>query len=368
MSEFKKTLKKGAVLKSDKYVYTIVEPEQQDGFGITYMATGVLLNPPPAAKPRAGIVAPAQPKPQPVKKFIVREHFMFHCSDRGDDDKELAIDEYSESTVNDFRNVFKSTMIKLKNAIAGTDEFLQITDDFEANGTYYYVTEYLEGPTLKQYIAEHGGLPVRDARVILEPVFKAVRRFHTHHILHTGLSPEAIIIDKHPDGSVRPVLTLLYSCKIFSNGGDGELQLPPLSCPDRYAPREQYGELDKFLPQTNLYSLAAILTFALTGEEPPLAEDVDEDTIASMLPEEIPPTFRAAVVKAMSPDWHDRFESVSMFNNSLLSSIVSDDDRLRDERHNDPGNRRRRKWHSWILLLVVLSLIAAVVMIVFFSN
>ncbi|MDE5785108.1 MAG: hypothetical protein K2H98_01105 [Duncaniella sp.] len=121
MSEFKKALKKGAVLKSDKYIYTIVEPEQQDGFGITYLATGVPLDPPAAPKPRPGLGVSAVPKPEPVRKFIVREHFMFHCSDRGEDDKELAIDEYSESTGDDFQAVFKNTMVKLKNAIAGAD-------------------------------------------------------------------------------------------------------------------------------------------------------------------------------------------------------------------------------------------------------
>ncbi|MDE6417052.1 MAG: hypothetical protein K2K68_08520, partial [Duncaniella sp.] len=330
MAEYKKALKTGAVLRSASYIYTVIEPEQQDGFGITYLVSGVPINPPAPPRPRPGLV-PLRPEQPPVQKFIVREHFMFHCSDRGEDDKELAIDEYSASTVDDFQKVFKDTMVRLKNAIKDADMFLQIVDDFEANGTYYYVTECLPGPSLKKYVEDKGKITVREARQLLEPIFKAVRRFHTHRILHTGLSPEAIIISRRNDGTVRPVLTQLYSCKMFNAESDGELQLPPLSCPDHYAPREQYGELDKFLPQTNLYSLAAMLTFALTGEEPPLAEDVDEDTIGSMLPDDIPPTFNAAIVKAMSPDWHDRYESVTLFNSALLSSLVSDDDRIRDE-------------------------------------
>lgn len=369
MTEYKKALKAGAGLRSASYVYTIIEPEQQDGFGITYLAWGEPVNPEPATRQRPGLIpgvpGRADEGQNRKKKFIIREHFMFHCSDRGEDDKELAIDEYSTSTVKDFQNVFKNTVGRLKKATKKADEFLQIVDDFEANGTYYYVTECLPGPNLKQYIQQHGKLTIREARVVLEPIFHAVRRFHTHRILHTGLAPEAIIISNRPDGSVRPALTQLYSCKMFSSAADGELQLPPLSCPDRYAPREQYGELDKFIPQTNIYSLAAMVFFALTGEEPPLAEDVDEDSIATLLPEDedIPASFRSAVIKAMRPDWHERYESVTLFNSALLESIITDDDRIREEKHNDPVNRRRRRWHTWMILAVVLAMIAAVVMI-----
>ncbi|MBD5254191.1 MAG: hypothetical protein HDS51_08215 [Barnesiella sp.] len=373
MKEFKKALKKGAVLRSDKNIYTIIEPEQQDGFGITYLATGEPLNPIVEPRPRHGLSQITSPlplqrsapvEPAPMKKYVIREHFMFHCSDRADDDKELAIDEYSESTVDDFQQVFRNTVECLKKATQGNEDFLQLVDDFEANGTYYYVTEYLEGPTLRKYIEENGAIPVRGARILLEPIFKAVRRFHTNRILHTGLSPDAIIIDRHADGTVRPVLTQLYSCKMFTPEGEGALQLPPLSCPDRYAPREQYGELDKFLPQTNLYSLGAILTYALTGEEPPLAEDVDEDIISSMLPDNIPESFRVATIKAMSPDWHDRYESVTVFNSALLSSIVTDDDRIRTEEHNAPAARRKRRLTRWIILGVIVSLLVALAIII----
>ncbi len=155
MTKFIKTLKPGAVLHGAKYIYTIEEPEQQDGFGITYRATGVPVSAPSGSRGGG--------KTKPLK-FVVREHFMFHCSDRGEDDKELAIDEFSESTVNDFQEVFKSMMGKLKSAISGVNEFLKVEEDFETNGTYYYTTEYLEGPTLRQYIATHGKLKLAEAK------------------------------------------------------------------------------------------------------------------------------------------------------------------------------------------------------------
>ncbi|MDE6416992.1 MAG: hypothetical protein K2K68_08210, partial [Duncaniella sp.] len=72
--------------------------------------------------------------------------------------------------------------------------------------------------------------------------------------------------------------------------------------------------------------------------------------------------------KSMSPDWHDRDESVTLFNSALLSSLVSDDDRIRDEQHNDPVNRRRRRWTRWIIFGVVVALIIGVVAVLLSLN
>ncbi len=61
----------------------------------------------------------------------------------------------------------------------------------------YYLTEYIEGITLEQWIKEHPKPAVQDVVYILSQIEKGLRAMHRREILHQDIKPGNIMIDQH---------------------------------------------------------------------------------------------------------------------------------------------------------------------------
>lgn len=72
--------------------------------------------------------------------------------------------------------------------------------DREKSGIYY-VTEFLEGPTLRQWMDANPKADIKETRKILEQIAKGLRAFHRMEMLHQDLKPENIMFDKN--GTVK---------------------------------------------------------------------------------------------------------------------------------------------------------------------
>ncbi|WAK00513.1 bifunctional protein-serine/threonine kinase/phosphatase [Methylobacter sp. YRD-M1] len=75
-----------------------------------------------------------------------------------------------------------------------------IGSDREKSGIYY-VTECLEGPTLRQWMDANPKADIKETRKILEQIAKGLRAFHRMEMLHQDLKPENIMFDKN--GTVK---------------------------------------------------------------------------------------------------------------------------------------------------------------------
>lgn len=61
----------------------------------------------------------------------------------------------------------------------------------------YYVTEYLSGKTLRQWITDNPRPDLQQVRTIVEQIAKGLRAFHRLEMVHQDLKPENILIDEH---------------------------------------------------------------------------------------------------------------------------------------------------------------------------
>lgn len=359
MSEFKHTLPAGTVLHGNECDYTIIRPLMQDGFGISYLASGM-----PHTEHHKSLLSFHKDKDH---KYVVREHFMYYCSHRADDDKAVIANESSESVVDEFKEVFDYAIPWFREISLRYTSIIDIIELFESNNTSYYVTEYLDGPTLFEYIREYGIFSPDESREALTPIFLAVRYLHTQHIIHTDLSPHSIIMQPLPGGGFRPVLTHLFYCKPFIDRSEMAWRLPPLACPEFYSPIEQYKEMDTFLPQSNVYSLAAILLYTLTGKELPTARKVDADVVRSIAASaSLPEEFVDTIVKALSPDWHDRQENISTLRIELINTLSESERRIKAEEEKEAALRKRKKGLGIIsislgIMAICMAVIAALI-------
>ncbi|MDH5546106.1 MAG: bifunctional protein-serine/threonine kinase/phosphatase [Gammaproteobacteria bacterium] len=61
----------------------------------------------------------------------------------------------------------------------------------------YYVTEYIEGQTLRQWMNDHPRPTLQEVRTLLAQLIKGVRALQRMEMVHQDLKPENIMIDNH---------------------------------------------------------------------------------------------------------------------------------------------------------------------------
>ena len=128
----------------------------------------------------------------------------------------------------------------------------------------YYVTEYIEGQTLAQWINDHPQADINDIRQLLEQIVTGIRAFHRQEMIHQDLKPGNIMIDNQ--GTVK--IVDFGSTKI---AGIQEIAAPVtrgnlLGTYDYAAP--EYFQGYPGTPSSDLYSLGVIAYEMLTGKLP----------------------------------------------------------------------------------------------------
>lgn len=81
------------------------------------------------------------------------------------------------------------------------ENVLKVLGTDRAKTCIYYVTEFIDGITLREWIDSHPKPYIREVRQIVEQIAKGLRAFHRMEMLHQDLKPENIIIDKQ--GTVK---------------------------------------------------------------------------------------------------------------------------------------------------------------------
>ena len=137
---------------------------------------------------------------------------------------------------------------------------------WEANGTAYMVMPFYEGVTLKDELKAMGAPPDEAwLRDLLEPLSEALDVIHTEQCYHRDIAPDNVILLK---GSNLPLLLDFGAARRVI--GDMTQALTVILKPG-YAPVEQYAEVPgmKQGPWTDVYALAAVVYYAITGKTPP---------------------------------------------------------------------------------------------------
>ncbi len=134
---------------------------------------------------------------------------------------------------------------------------------WEENGTAYMAMPFYEGPTLKTALAELGHMPSEaELRTWLDPLLDALTVMHAAQCFHRDIAPDNILIT-----ATGPLLLDFGAARRVI--GDMTHALTVVLKPG-YAPIEQYGDVASMTQGawTDLYALACVVYFAITGKTP----------------------------------------------------------------------------------------------------
>lgn len=141
---------------------------------------------------------------------------------------------------------------------------VKVIENNKEKNWLYYLTEYIEGITLEQWIKENPKPAVQDAVYILAQVSKGLRAMHRREILHQDIKPANIMIDNN--GEVK--IIDFGSC---TSKGITEIATPLdehgiLGTAGYSAP--EVVITGKGSVQSEVFSLAVLAYEMLTGKEP----------------------------------------------------------------------------------------------------
>lgn len=216
---------------------------------------------------------------------------------------------------------------------------------WEAHGTAYMVMPYYQGRTLYQVRREMAGPPDEAwLRRLITPLLGALECLHREHVYHRDVAPDNILLldDEAGAGQGRPVLLDLGAARRVIGG---HTQALTAIVKPNFAPIEQYAETSQLRqgPWTDLYALASVVHFCITGRPPmpatsrtlhdelrPLREL--RDGLARDFDLHFSESFICAIDHAMAVHPMDRPESVSAWREEL-SGIVN---LVPEDRHTPP--------------------------------
>ena len=307
MKEYRHTLPIGAKLQSPKRVYTVEQVLGQGGFGITYkVSANIRVD---------NVVARTS--------FAVKEFFMKESCERDSHDS-VCYSSPVKDKVEESKKDFLAEAQRLNKISLEHPNLIHVNEVFEANNTVYYVMEYLDGGSLRNYVRQHGALSEHEALEMMKPIFKAVDFLHQNRMTHLDIKPDNIMLKRDADcGKIIPVLIDFGLSKHYDKNGKPTSTLRVSGCSDGYAPMEQYVGIYSFTPQADVYALAATLFFTLTGKDPVIATELSNDKIITSLPESVCSKVKEAVVSAMKMRKEERTQSVRLFIENLCIEQTS---------------------------------------------
>jgi tRNA A-37 threonylcarbamoyl transferase component Bud32 len=154
------------------------------------------------------------------------------------------------------------------------------------DGRCYFTMAFVDGPSLKQSVRDHGPPAPHDAVRLLLAVADAVAFAHRHGVIHRDLKPENILLDAQGRPRVAD-FGLAKRCGPDDPALTASGQV--IGTPAYMPPEQAAGEADKIGPHTDVYSLGGVLYFLLTGQPPFRGKSATQVLAQVMLGEPTPP-------------------------------------------------------------------------------
>lgn len=196
------------------------------------------------------------------------------------------------------------------------------------DGSFYFVMEYLDGPTLEELVKTSGPLPAGRVVHLLRQVCGALAEAHAAGLVHRDLKPGNVIVASI--GGQKDVAKLLDFGLVHDLADTDDrltqigmvLGTPAYMCPEQAAGEKTVDA------RGDIYSLGAVAFFALTGR-PPFDKKTAGQLLAAHRSEQPPPLstvlpdvpadLAATVARCLSKDLTARYQSAAELDVALAA-------------------------------------------------
>jgi serine/threonine-protein kinase len=203
-----------------------------------------------------------------------------------------------------------------------------------ADGTSYYVMEYLPGLSLEEMVQRHGPLPAERVVHFLRQACRALREAHSIGLVHRDIKSDNFVVAQC--GGVCDVVKLIDFGLVKAAAETPSARLPHeggLSGTPLFMSPEQARAFDDVDARSDIYSLGAVAYALLTGRPPfersgPLelliAHARDEVTPPSLLRADVPADLEKAVLRCLAKKPGDRYQDMDDLEQALARCAAAD--------------------------------------------
>lgn len=195
----------------------------------------------------------------------------------------------------------------------GNPNIVSVLDYFYANNTAYLTMEYLSGITLENYVKSYGVLSEAQTVYLAERLSMALVILHSAQLLHRDISPDNVMLCG--DGRVK--LIDFGAARTFT-----AKNLPQFTVVMKtgFTPIEQYTASGDFGEWTDIYSVGAVLYYALTGTIPPDPyQRITGNENLDFGEKSLDGNFTRVIEKAAGVSSAERYASASELKNDLAA-------------------------------------------------
>jgi tRNA A-37 threonylcarbamoyl transferase component Bud32 len=204
-----------------------------------------------------------------------------------------------------------------------------------ADGTFYYVMEYLPGHNIGEIVEGYGVIPAGRALYLLDQVCAALSEAHGIGLVHRDIKPANIFCAYR--GGVFDVIKLLdfgLAKPTMDTSADAQLTMAGTvtGSPLFMSPEQASGD-DAIDARSDIYSLGAVMYYMLTGQPPFTGDNPLKVMIAHASQEVVPPRqinpeipaeLEEIVLRCLEKDPDHRFQSVADLRSSLRDVVLED--------------------------------------------
>lgn len=195
------------------------------------------------------------------------------------------------------------------------------------NRTPYLVTEFVDGKSMRDVIADEAPMPPAQAVALIRKIADGIAYIHEHEVVHRDLKPENILVT----GDGQPVI-LDFGLALTKNARRVTYAnlTPSAGTPDYMAPEQIEGQRGD--ERTDIYATGTMLYELLTGRLP-FTGDNYQAVIAQHLQGAVPrldqqkpdvsPQLAAVVARCLQRDPADRYPDMRALVHDLdhLASV-----------------------------------------------
>ena len=206
---------------------------------------------------------------------------------------------------------------------------LPVFDYGESDGVAYFVMRYLDAGTLKERMESRRPLPLEEIDRIFTQLAEALSYAHGHGVVHRDLKPANALIDSQ--GNV--FLTDFGIAKLLESASPRLTQTDAIMGTPAYISPEQ-AQSRPVDQRSDIYSLGIILYEMATGQVPYVADTPlavlfkhisDPLPPPSQVKPDIPPSIEQVILKALSKNAEDRFDTAAEFIAAWKRAIADKD-------------------------------------------
>lgn len=198
-------------------------------------------------------------------------------------------------------------------------------DEIDGGKFYYIVMEYVDGPTLKEFIREHGPLSEKQAVNYTIQIAEALKIAHKNNIVHRDIKSQNIMITS--DNRVK-----VTDFGIARMAGNTTMTVTNavMGSVHYFSPEQARGQKVDF--RSDIYSMGIVLYEMLTGDVPFDSENPVSVALMhvqnpmprpSEINQEVSPQLDQIVLKMTSKKPQDRFNTVDDIISSLKGVLIN---------------------------------------------